>query len=88
MQACGSRHPSVDQKWPEEAQFAGPHELGMCLRWGLARAVRIVGALEVCGLLSYELYIDRRDSDSGTVVFSPRLERADPSITYTILPQL
>ena len=88
IQACDSRHPSTDKEWVEEAQFAGPHELGMCLRWGLARAVRIVGALEVRGLLSYELYIDWRDSESGTVVFSPWLERADPSIAYTILPQL
>lgn len=75
IQACNSIHPSVDQKWRQEAQFAGPHELGMCLRWGLARAVRIVGSLEVRGLLNYESYIEWRDSESGTAVFSPRLER-------------
>jgi hypothetical protein len=44
--------------------------LGMCLRWGLARAVRIVGTLEVRGLLNFESYIDWRDSESGTTVFS------------------
>ncbi|KAF5343677.1 hypothetical protein D9758_014682 [Tetrapyrgos nigripes] len=31
----------ADKKWREEARFAGMHELGMCLRWGLARVVRI-----------------------------------------------
>ena len=71
IQACGSMHPSVDQKWRQEAQFAGPHELGMCLRWGLARAVRIINGLEVRGLLNYDSYIDWRDSESGTTVFPP-----------------
>lgn len=71
LQTCKSRHPSLDQKWREEAQFAGPHELGMCLRWGLARAVRVVGGLEVRGLLNYESYIEWRDSESGTAVFLP-----------------
>jgi hypothetical protein len=72
LQTCNSRHPSVDQKWREEVQFAGPHELGMCLRWGLARAVRIVSGLEVRGLLSYESYIDWRDSESGRTAPSTR----------------
>lgn len=86
LKACNSMHPSVDQKWREEAQFAGPHELGMCLRWGLARVVRIVGGLEVRGLLNYEAYIDWRDSESGTAVFSPWLGHSDPSIAHTFLP--
>jgi len=71
LQTCNSRHPSVDKKWREESQFAGPHELGMCLRWGLARAVRIFGGLEVRGLLNYESYIEWRDSESGAAVFLP-----------------
>lgn len=84
LQTCNSRHPSVEQKWREEAQFAGPHELGMCLRWGLARAVRIVGGLEIRGLLNYEAYIEWRDSESGTTVFYiPWPDYADPSITHT-----
>ncbi|KAJ7873772.1 hypothetical protein B0H13DRAFT_2669184 [Mycena leptocephala] len=33
--------------WLEEARFAGPHELGMCLRWGLSRVVRVEGGREV-----------------------------------------
>jgi hypothetical protein len=71
LQTCNSRHPSVDQKWREEARFAGPYELGLCLRWGLARAVRIVGGQEVRGLLNHESYIEWRDSESGTPVFLP-----------------
>lgn len=86
IKTCDSVHPSVDQKWREEAQFAGPHELGMALRWGLARAVRIFGGLEVRGLLNYESYMDWRDSESGTTVF--HLESTDPSIAHTFLPQL
>jgi len=70
LQTCNSRNTSVDKKWRQEAQFAGPHELGMCLRWGLARAVRIVGGLEVRGLLNYEFYIEWRDSEAGTDLFS------------------
>jgi len=80
LQTCNSRHPSVDQKWREEAQFASPHELGMCLRWGLARAVRIVGGLEVRGLLNYESYIEWRDCESCTPVFLPW--NVDPSIAH------
>jgi len=82
LQTCTSRHPSVDHKWREEAQFASPHELGMCLRWGLARAVRVVGGLEVRGLLNYESYIEWRDCESSTPVFLPWIGHADPSIAH------
>ncbi|KAH6902577.1 hypothetical protein BKA70DRAFT_1388193 [Coprinopsis sp. MPI-PUGE-AT-0042] len=34
----------ADLKWREEARFVGPHELGMTLRWALARVIRSVGA--------------------------------------------
>jgi hypothetical protein len=84
IQTCNSRNPSADKKWREETQFAGPHELGMCLRWGLARAVRVVGGSEVRGLLAYESYIEWRDSESGAAVFLPCL---DPLITHTFLLQ-
>ncbi|TFK24469.1 hypothetical protein FA15DRAFT_655895 [Coprinopsis marcescibilis] len=53
----------ADLKWREEARFAGPHELGMCLRWGLARVIRSVGGQDVRGLVSYEQYIQFRDSE-------------------------
>jgi hypothetical protein len=55
----------VDRKWRDETRFAGPHELGICLRWGLARAVRFVGGQEVRGLLSYDNYVEWKDSELG-----------------------
>jgi hypothetical protein len=32
----------VGQNWLEEARFVSPHELGIPLRWGLARMVRYI----------------------------------------------
>ena len=54
-----------EQRWREEARFAGPHELGMVLRWGLARVVRVVGGQEVRGLLSWDHYQDWKDAEIG-----------------------
>jgi hypothetical protein len=51
--------------WREEARFAGPHELGMCLRWGLARVVRVSGGLDVRGLIAWDIYLRFRDSEAG-----------------------
>lgn len=61
-------HPygEADRQWREEAKFAGPHELGMCLRWGLARVVRVVGGQEVRGLLSQESYVEWAEAEAGT----------------------
>ncbi|KIP03300.1 hypothetical protein PHLGIDRAFT_94961 [Phlebiopsis gigantea 11061_1 CR5-6] len=59
LKTCTShRCQEADKHWREEAALAGPHELGMCLRWGLARIVRIVGGQEVRGLLSYKTYFE------------------------------
>jgi len=66
LQTCAN--PSSDdaeRRWREEARFSGPHELGTCLRWGLARVVRIVGGQEVRGLLAWDHYLDFRDSEAG-----------------------
>lgn len=57
--------PDADKKWNEEAKFAGPHELGMCLRWGLARVVRIVGGNAVRGLVGWENYIEWSEAEVG-----------------------
>jgi len=51
--------------WRDEARFAGPHELGMCLRWGLARVLRSMGGQDVRGLVSWDHYIQFRDSEAG-----------------------
>ena len=55
----------AEHRWREEARFAGPHELGMCIRWGLARVVRVVGGQAVRGLVSWEHYVEFRDSEAG-----------------------
>ncbi|KAF8063469.1 hypothetical protein FPV67DRAFT_1506721 [Lyophyllum atratum] len=62
-----SGHAAADAetKWRDEARFAGPHELGMCLRWGLARVIRSVGGQDVRGLLSWDRYVDFRDSEAA-----------------------
>ncbi|KAJ7594334.1 hypothetical protein C8J56DRAFT_926494 [Mycena floridula] len=51
--------------WREEARFAGPHELGMCLRWGLARVVRVVDGIQMRGLISWERYCQFRDEEAA-----------------------
>ena len=35
--------PDAEHTWHEEARFAAPAELAMCLRWGLARVLRVSG---------------------------------------------
>ncbi|KIM44224.1 hypothetical protein M413DRAFT_17962 [Hebeloma cylindrosporum] len=61
----GQRADEAEAKWREEARFAGPHELGMCLRWGLARVIRSVGGQDVRGLVSWEHYVDYRESEAA-----------------------
>ena len=34
----------AEHKWREEARFAAPPELAMCLRWGIARVLRFLEA--------------------------------------------
>lgn len=63
----GMRQEAAEREWREEVKFAGPHELGMCLRWGLARVVRIVGGQEVRGLLSYESYLEWSTYEASTL---------------------
>lgn len=64
------RAQEAENKWREEARFAGPHELGMCLRWGLARVIRSVGGQDVRGLVSWEHYVDFRETEAGKIHFS------------------
>lgn len=62
----------AERAWREEARFAGPHELGMCLRWGLARVVRVSGGSDVRGLIAGEYYAKFRDSEAGESSSSTR----------------
>ncbi|KAJ8090347.1 hypothetical protein PM082_018943 [Marasmius tenuissimus] len=55
----------AEQKWREEARFAGMHELGMALRWALARVVRVSGGQESRGLFPYEWYSQWRDEEEA-----------------------
>jgi len=63
------RAQEAEMKWREEARFAGPHELGMCLRWGLARVIRSVGGQDVRGLVSYEHYTEFRETEAGRYLY-------------------
>lgn len=55
----------AESQWREEARYVGPHELAMCLRWGLARVIRSVGGQDVRGLVSWDHYVQFRDSEAG-----------------------
>ncbi|KAG9001059.1 hypothetical protein FRB94_007120 [Tulasnella sp. JGI-2019a] len=49
--------PTGDAKWREDARLAGSHELGMLLRWGLARVMREVDGREIRGILDWDVYV-------------------------------
>ncbi|TFY76456.1 hypothetical protein EWM64_g7556, partial [Hericium alpestre] len=57
--------PDADRAWRDEARFAGPHELGMCLRWGLARVVRVYGGHAVRGLVQWDHYAQWSEAEVG-----------------------
>jgi hypothetical protein len=59
----------AQRSWLEEAKFASPQELGMFLRWGLARIVRYVRGEDVRGLLSWDQYDTFCDSETGREFF-------------------
>ncbi|KAJ7692250.1 hypothetical protein B0H17DRAFT_1200586 [Mycena rosella] len=61
----GEGHPPAEARWVEETRFAGAHELGMCLRWGLSRVVRVEGGREVRGLLSWAWYERWKAEEAG-----------------------
>lgn len=61
----GTSADQAEAQWREEARFAGLHELGMTLRWGLAKVVRSVGGQDVRGLLNWEIYAEFRDSEAA-----------------------
>lgn len=56
---------STEAQWREEARFAGPHELAMLLRWGLARIVRLEQGVEVRGFVTWESYVLWRQQEQG-----------------------
>ncbi|KAH7910413.1 hypothetical protein BJ138DRAFT_1152931 [Hygrophoropsis aurantiaca] len=85
----------AEQRWRDEARFAGPHELGMCLRWGLARVVRVVAGQAVRGLISWDHYIEFRDSEAALnyppthfATFLPNLPPVLNTVLLTLLSLL
>ncbi|KAJ3850162.1 hypothetical protein EV368DRAFT_45892 [Lentinula lateritia] len=55
----------AEKKWREEAKFANMHELGMCIRWGLARITRLINGVETRGMLSWEHYIQWAEQEQA-----------------------
>ena len=58
-------HQLIIHDFRDEAKFAGPHELGMVLRWGLARVVRLVRGVETRGLITWDAYLTWRRYEQG-----------------------
>ncbi|CAK5278270.1 unnamed protein product [Mycena citricolor] len=71
LKTCGDA-PSraAEDDWQDEARFAGPHELGMALRWGLSRVVRVEDGRELRGLLSWAWY-ERWKSEEAVNSYPP-----------------
>ncbi|KAG8989665.1 hypothetical protein FRB90_002136 [Tulasnella sp. 427] len=57
--------PTGDAKWREDARLAGPHELGMVLRWGLARLMRVVNGVYVRGMLEWDVYVQWKTDEEA-----------------------
>ncbi|KAG8932809.1 hypothetical protein FRC00_014108 [Tulasnella sp. 408] len=57
--------PTGDAKWREDAKLAGPHELGMVLRWGLARLMRVVNGVYVRGMLEWDVYVQWKSDEQA-----------------------
>ncbi|KAK0486794.1 hypothetical protein EDD18DRAFT_1466838 [Armillaria luteobubalina] len=95
INACADPGSPKQHRFREEARFAGPHELGMLLRWGLGRLVRIVDGQEERGLISWDHYTDFRDSELAAdfppthfSTFLPPLPAHLRSIVITVLSVL
>ena len=56
---------STEARWREDSTFAGPHELAMLLRWGLARIVRLERGIEVRGFITWDSYVLWRQQEQG-----------------------
>ena len=85
LKTCTRPSTEADRQWRQEARLADPPELGMTLRWGLARAVRWVAGHEVRGLVSYEAYLLWRDAEAGAC--SNKCYRGHGSRRYLVRSQ-
>ncbi|KZS88475.1 hypothetical protein SISNIDRAFT_459696, partial [Sistotremastrum niveocremeum HHB9708] len=64
--APGPATEAAEAKFAEDAKFAGPHELAMLLRWGLARILRLVEGAEMKGILDWEMYLRWREDEAAS----------------------
>ncbi|KAI0034802.1 hypothetical protein K488DRAFT_77022 [Vararia minispora EC-137] len=85
----------AEHQWREEVRFAGPHQLGMGLRWGLARVVRVVGGNAVRGFIPWENYLEWAEAEVALnyppTHFGTFLEPFDPllrGIIFNVLSLL
>ena len=62
--------PDAERTWREEARFAAPAELAMCLRWGLARVLRVSGGNAVRGFISWDMYVEWSEAEVGKCFLS------------------
>ncbi|KAF5347772.1 hypothetical protein D9756_010316 [Leucocoprinus leucothites] len=89
LNVCAGPGADVERAWREEARFAGPHELGMCLRWGLARVVRVSGGQDVRGLVSWDIYLRFRDAEAAngypTGQFEAFLDELEPTLQVIVV---
>ena len=79
----GQKAEEAEMRWREEARFAEPHELGMCLRWGLARVVRSVAGHDIRGLIAWDHYVEFRESEAGA--YWPYLEARAVKFCWSFL---
>lgn len=74
--------PDAEYTWREEARFAAPPELAICLRWGLARVLRVSGGNAVHGLISWDMYVEWSESELCKHFFSPSALSFTRNIDY------
>jgi len=74
--------PNAERTWHDEARFAAPAELAMCLCWGRARILRVSGGNAMRGLLSWDVYVEWSEAELGEQLFPPRICNADSLLQY------
>ncbi|KAF9067319.1 hypothetical protein BDP27DRAFT_923863 [Rhodocollybia butyracea] len=91
----GKERDLAERKWRDEARFANMHELGMCLRWGLARITRVIDGVEHRGLLNWEHYLQWAEQEQALNYpsghfrnFLPTLDTSLRLVILTILSLL
>ena len=61
--------PDAEHTWHEEAHFAAPTELAICLCWGLAHILCVSGGNAMQGLLSWDAYVEWSEAKLSKQIF-------------------